>query len=259
MNKCLVVKLPVSIDNDNLERFNEAIFPVSNSSQTISFDGGTDNYIRIIGDGTFNSFTDQDKVSHAGESEVHNVVSASAKVNNPSNSLMLGFYNCLELVSFGQLNSIRYDKDNYDFFANLKKCPKLQSINVYGDVYYNDSTMNISKVIKKYNKGLTLLRCNFAGELSDISNFTDMTTLAVRNFTGSLADITNLTKLTELNLAHGKVTGDIAVYAKEVAKAKYAHILRFNTNGIITNGSETPTNNTLLTITFSADGTYTIA
>lgn len=257
MKKCFVIKLPVAVDNDSLPLWDTVVLKnlksMTASSGFTSPDIGfsvSGNSVELKGNGNFvlsynnNTNLGTKLVQSSGYDYI-----PFLPVNTDSDTVIL-----VKNASNVQSVKLMYT-DTESLTALVDLAESLHSYSCYGG--------NVDLSHFKRHTELTYLGNNNS-VTGDISNLSALTNLQSFNFancpvTGDISNLAALTNLQSINFANCHVTGDIASLATEIAKAKKAHTLNIACNGVITNGSVTPANKASVTITFAADGTYTIA
>ena len=282
MNNCFVTKITDAIPNDAthnpmLHKMNEFVIKakplmsgeilipsISSKNSTITID--------VLGKGTLHS-----GIGSTNNNETFAINSLDdlyLKVSDVDN------VNRFVYVTYGSPNGITFDintlgsclnltylfSDTENTIGNISSLSELTNLTTLA---INNTSIigNISNLSNLVN--LTTLKINnntsIIGNISNLSNLVNLTTLTINNtsITGDIKTLAKLTQLTEFNTSNCALSGTIESLANEIAKAKVAHILKIWTLGkaekkctITYNGNKAVKRT--WTITFVADGTYTV-
>ena len=256
MNKCLVTKLNVIVNNDSLLKLGELRIKIdkvqspskSNRSLTIAVNSSTN--IRIIGEGYF---TDENLSANKGKSLILNPESLNYIYvsNNDVTVSVENKYNLTKIwcnaaqnpdASGTGHNNIHLNIDDLKFSTALNTL-NLSNTSIEGDIaavknltrlsYLNLSNTSIEgdiAVVKNSTalNTLNLSNTSIEGDIAVVKNLVNLTILFSRgnNTTGDISTISSLTKLNQCQLS--SVTGDISA----INNTKITDIIISNSGGL---------------------------
>lgn len=227
MGKCLTIKLTESVSSPRLHKMNEVVYKLKKGTgKLLALQNGE---VTLVGNCYFNSndsynIKEGDKTYIANRSNSFDV---EVTVKDDDSYLKIALDTTRTLSLFSLIDS--HDADDVALYDNIQQ--------------FADRTGTLK------------------ADLSEFSNCTQYTFLEVQSndVTGDIASLGSLVNLTELRVLNSSVTGDIASLAASIAKAKIPHTLKILTNANLTNGDKVYARDSTVIVTFSADGTYTIA
>ena len=283
MNNCFVTKITDSIPNDAthnpmLHKINEFVIkakPLAIGKISIPSISSTNSIITIdvLGKGTLHSNKDSKNNNESftvdSLDDLYLKVSDVDNVNRIAYNLPQGASNVVifDINTLRSCLNLNYlSSNNSNVTGDISSLSELTNI-TYLSTQNTDITGNIGSLSELTN--LTTLSFtngkSITGDISSLSELTNLTTLQI-NSTGITGDINTLAKLTQLtsvNTSNCALSGTIESLANEIAKAKVAHVLKIWTLGasdskctITYNGNKAVKR--VWTITFAADGTYTV-